>query len=87
MFVILIAKLECRRFDLPVDTFLPSSEEGLEIGGTPKKNRKERPDDKALESGFREKEDEAQNDDIKVESRTQNLCVEDGQEQKVANHM
>ncbi|KAM0964167.1 hypothetical protein ACFX15_022545 [Malus domestica] len=76
-----------RRFDQPVDTFLPSSEEGLEIGGTPKKKRKERLDDKAFESGFREKEDEAQNDDTKVENRTQNLCVEDGQEQKVANHI
>lgn len=65
----------------------PSSEVGPENGGTPKRKRKERPkEEKSLEAGLLEKEDEAQKDEARADNRTQNLCVEDGQELKVSNN-
>lgn len=65
----------------------PSSEVGPENGGTPKRKRKERPkEEKALESGLLEKEDEAQKDEARADNRTQNLCVEDAPELKVSNN-
>ncbi|BBG97422.1 FKBP-like peptidyl-prolyl cis-trans isomerase family protein [Prunus dulcis] len=76
-----------RQFDLPVDPVPPSSEVGPENGGTPKRKRKERPkEEKSLEAGLLEKEDEAQKDEARADNRTQNLCVEDGQELKVSNN-
>lgn len=76
-----------RQFDLPVDAVPPSSEVVPENGGTPKRKRKERPkEEKALEAGLLEKEDEAQKDEARADNRTQNLCVEDGQELKVSNN-
>ncbi|VVA24998.1 PREDICTED: peptidyl-prolyl cis-trans isomerase [Prunus dulcis] len=76
-----------RQFDLPVDPVSPSSEVGPENGGTPKRKRKERPkEEKSLEAGLLEKEDEAQKDEARADNRTQNLCVEDGQELKVSNN-
>ncbi|XP_016649834.1 PREDICTED: peptidyl-prolyl cis-trans isomerase FKBP53 isoform X3 [Prunus mume] len=75
-----------RQFDLPVD-LVPPSEVGPENGGTPKRKRKERPkEEKALEAGLLEKEDEAQKYEARADNRTQNLRVEDGQEPKVSNN-
>ncbi|CAB4269758.1 unnamed protein product [Prunus armeniaca] len=62
-----------RQFDLPVD-LVPPSEVGPENGGTPKRKRKERPkEEKALEAGLLENEDEAQKYEARADNRTQNF--------------
>ena len=78
---------DSRQLDLLVDPLSPSSKVGLEIEGRPKRKRKERQkEEKALEADVIEKEDDTQKDEAKSETRSQNLCVEDGQQLKVVNH-
>lgn len=83
----MVGEFHYRQLDLPVDPLSPSSKVGLENGVRPKRKRKERlKEEKALEADVLEKEDETQKDEAKAENRSQNLCVEDGQQLKVANH-
>ncbi|KAK9910743.1 hypothetical protein M0R45_034692 [Rubus argutus] len=76
-----------RQLDLPVDPLSPNPKVALENGGRPKRKRKERmKEKKALEADVLEKEDETQKDEAKAENRSQDWCVEDGQQLKKANH-
>lgn len=83
----MVGEFHYRQLDLPVDPLSPNPKVALENGGRPKRKRKERmKEKKALEADVLEKEDETQKDEAKAENRSQDLCVEDGQQLKKANH-